>query len=154
MTDLTSLTLAEARDQLKSRAISSVDLTRAHLEAIERGKGLNAYVTVTGEKALAMAEASDARIASGAGGRLEGLPIGIKDLYATEGVTSLTFQENVAATTQTINGISMVGHSIYACVQGGTRSVGGGAKWDLASAAAAVGRSIRPIKRYPARCTV
>lgn len=41
-------------------------------------------------------------------------------LYATEGVTSLTFQENVSATTQTINGISMVGHSIYACVAGGT----------------------------------
>lgn len=40
-------------------------------------------------------------------------------LYATEGVTSLTFQENVSATTQTINGISMVGHSIYACVDGG-----------------------------------
>lgn len=41
-------------------------------------------------------------------------------LYATEGVTSLTFQENVAATTQVINGISMVGHSIYACVAGGS----------------------------------
>jgi hypothetical protein len=41
-------------------------------------------------------------------------------LYNVPGVTSLTFQENVAATTQTINGISMVGHSIYACVQGGT----------------------------------
>jgi hypothetical protein len=41
-------------------------------------------------------------------------------LYATEGVTSLTFQENVAASTQTINGISMVAHSIYACVAGGT----------------------------------
>ncbi len=41
-------------------------------------------------------------------------------LYATPGVTSLSFQENVAATTQTINGISMVSHSVYACVNGGT----------------------------------
>lgn len=49
------------------------------------------------------------------------LPVAITSaLYATEGVTSLTFQENVDATTQTINGISMVGHSVYACVAGGT----------------------------------
>lgn len=41
-------------------------------------------------------------------------------LYATEGVRSLTFQENIAATTQTINAIVMVPHSVYACVQGGT----------------------------------
>jgi aspartyl-tRNA(Asn)/glutamyl-tRNA(Gln) amidotransferase subunit A len=86
LTDLTSLTLAEARDQLKSRAISSVEITRAHLEAMERAKGLNAYVVTTAEKALQMAEASDARLAKGEGGPLEGLPIGVKDLYATEGV--------------------------------------------------------------------
>ena len=86
LTDLTSLTLAEARDQLKSRAISSVEITRAHLEAMERAKALNAYVVTTPEKALAMAAASDARLASGEGGPLEGLPIGVKDLYATEGV--------------------------------------------------------------------
>ncbi len=86
MTDLTSLTLAEARDQLKSRAISSVEITAAHLEAIERAKPLNAYIVTTADKALRMAEASDARLAKGEGGPLEGLPIGIKDLYATEGV--------------------------------------------------------------------
>ena len=56
MTDLTSLTLAEARDRLVSRAISSVALTTAHLDAIERAKGLNAFVAITAEKALAMAE--------------------------------------------------------------------------------------------------
>ena len=86
MTDLTSLSLAEARDQLKSRAISSLELTKAHLDAIERAKALNAYVVVTAGKALAMAEASDRRLAKGEGGPLEGLPIGIKDLYATDGV--------------------------------------------------------------------
>jgi len=86
VTDLTSLTLAEARDRLASRAISSRDLTAAHLAAIDRAKGLNAFVAVTAEKALAMADASDARLARGEGGPLEGLPIGVKDLYATEGV--------------------------------------------------------------------
>ena len=86
LTDLTSLTLAEARDQLKSRAISSIEITRAHLEAMERAKALNAYIVTTAEKALEMAAASDARLALGEGGPLEGLPIGVKDLYATEGV--------------------------------------------------------------------
>ncbi|HEY1863255.1 MAG TPA: amidase, partial [Roseiarcus sp.] len=86
MTDLTSLTLAEARDRLKSRAISSLEITKAHLEAIERAKGLNTFVAVTAEKALQMAEASDARLANKEAGPLEGLPIGVKDLYATQGV--------------------------------------------------------------------
>ncbi len=86
MTDLTSLTLAEARDQLKSRAISSIEIAQAHLEAMDRAKSLNAYVAATPEKALAMAAESDARLARGEGGPLEGLPIGVKDLYATEGV--------------------------------------------------------------------
>jgi len=86
LTDLTSLTLAEARDRLKSRAISSVEITEVHLEAIERAKALNAFVVTTPEKALDMAAASDARLAKGEGGPLEGLPVGVKDLYATEGV--------------------------------------------------------------------
>jgi aspartyl-tRNA(Asn)/glutamyl-tRNA(Gln) amidotransferase subunit A len=86
LTDLTSLTLAEARDRLKSRAISSVEITKAHLEAIERSRALNTFVAVTPDKALQMAEASDARLAAKEGGPLEGLPIGVKDLYATEGV--------------------------------------------------------------------
>ena len=86
MTDLTSLTLAEARDRLRSRAISSAEITRAHLEAMEKGSALNAYVATTPEKAMQMAAASDARIARDEAGPLEGLPVGVKDLYATEGV--------------------------------------------------------------------
>ncbi len=86
MTDLTSLTLAEARDRLKSRAISSLEITKAHLGAIERAKGLNAFVAITADKALHMAEMSDGRLAKGEGGPLEGLPIGVKDLYATKDV--------------------------------------------------------------------
>jgi aspartyl-tRNA(Asn)/glutamyl-tRNA(Gln) amidotransferase subunit A len=86
LTDLTSLTLAEARDRLKSRAISSLEITKAHLEAMERSKALNAFVATTADQALQMAEASDARLAKGEVGLLEGLPIGVKDLYATKGV--------------------------------------------------------------------
>ncbi len=86
MTDLTSLTLAEARDRLKSRAISSLEITKAHLEAMERAKALNAFVATTADRALPMAETSDTRLAKGEGGLLEGLPIGVKDLYATKGV--------------------------------------------------------------------
>jgi aspartyl-tRNA(Asn)/glutamyl-tRNA(Gln) amidotransferase subunit A len=86
LTDLTTLTLAEARDRLKSRAISSRELAKAHLDAIERAKGLNAFVAVTADKALEMAEASDARLSKKGTGPLEGLPIGVKDLYATKGV--------------------------------------------------------------------
>ena len=86
MTDPTALTLAEARDALKARKLSSVEITKAHLNAMERAKALNAYVAVTAEQALEMAKASDAKLAKGEGGPLEGLPIGVKDLYATKGV--------------------------------------------------------------------
>jgi len=86
LTDLTALTLAEARDALKSRTLSSVELTEAHLSAIERAPGLNAFVAVTADHAMERARASDARLASGEAGPLEGLPIGVKDLYATRGV--------------------------------------------------------------------
>jgi aspartyl-tRNA(Asn)/glutamyl-tRNA(Gln) amidotransferase subunit A len=86
LTNPTELTLAEARDAVKARKLSSLELTKAHLAAIEQGRVLNAYVTETPEKALTMASASDARLAKGEGGPLEGLPIGVKDLYATEGV--------------------------------------------------------------------
>ena len=86
MSDLTKLTLAGARDALKAKEITSVELTGAYLKAMEAASALNAYVTVTGDKALEMAKASDAKLAKGEGGALEGLPLGIKDLFATKGV--------------------------------------------------------------------
>lgn len=46
----------------------------------------------------------------------------VSALYNVDGVTSLTFQENTDNTTQVINGISMVAHSVYACVKGGTNT--------------------------------
>ncbi|MGQ0457453.1 MAG: Asp-tRNA(Asn)/Glu-tRNA(Gln) amidotransferase subunit GatA [Hyphomicrobium sp.] len=87
MSDLTKMTLAEARDRLKSKAISAVELTNAFLASIEKGNGaLNAYVLVTADQARAQAKASDARIAKGQAGPLEGLPLGNKDLFSTKGV--------------------------------------------------------------------
>ncbi|KAA5602141.1 Asp-tRNA(Asn)/Glu-tRNA(Gln) amidotransferase subunit GatA [Blastochloris sulfoviridis] len=86
MTDLTRLTLAEARDALARKEFSARELTAAHLDAIARARALNAYVLETPEKALAMAEASDARRARGEAGPLEGIPLGVKDLFCTEGV--------------------------------------------------------------------
>ncbi|NJO54067.1 MAG: Asp-tRNA(Asn)/Glu-tRNA(Gln) amidotransferase subunit GatA, partial [Bacteroidales bacterium] len=86
MSALTRLTLAEARDALARKELSARELTAAHLDAIARARMLNAYVLETPDKALAMAEASDARRARGEAGPLEGIPLGIKDLFCTEGV--------------------------------------------------------------------
>ena len=87
MTELTRLTIAEARASLVSKEITAGELTDAYLAAIEAANGaLNAYVAVTPDKARKMAAASDARLAKGEGGALEGIPLGIKDLFATEGV--------------------------------------------------------------------
>jgi aspartyl-tRNA(Asn)/glutamyl-tRNA(Gln) amidotransferase subunit A len=87
MTDLTKLTLSAARDGLAAKAFSSVELTSAFNSAIETANPtLNAYVVTTPQKALDMAEASDARRRTGEVGPLDGLPLGIKDLYCTQGV--------------------------------------------------------------------
>jgi aspartyl-tRNA(Asn)/glutamyl-tRNA(Gln) amidotransferase subunit A len=88
MTELTSLTLKGALDGLRSKAFSSVELTQAHIDAVAAARPLNAFVLETPEKALAMARASDERIAAGTAEPLEGAPLGIKDLFCTEGVRS------------------------------------------------------------------
>ena len=86
MTDLLDLGLADARDGLLKKDFTALELTEAYLDAMARTKDLNAYITETPEKARAMAARSDGRIAAGAAGPLEGLPIGVKDIYCTEGV--------------------------------------------------------------------
>src|SRR6516165_10821292 len=86
MTDLTSLTLAEAREGLRKRAFSAFELAEAHLVAMEQARALNAYVLETPEQARAMARAADARLRSGDARPLEGLPLGIKDMFATRHV--------------------------------------------------------------------
>ena len=82
MSDLTHLTLTGARDALRAKKISALELTQAHIGAVEKARALNAFIVETPEHALAQARASDARLAAGQGGPLEGIPLGIKDLYA------------------------------------------------------------------------
>jgi aspartyl-tRNA(Asn)/glutamyl-tRNA(Gln) amidotransferase subunit A len=87
MSELTRLTIADARRQLLAKEISAVELTNAYLDAIDAANPqFNAYVTVTHDIAREQAKASDARIAAGTAGALEGIPLGIKDLFATKGV--------------------------------------------------------------------
>jgi aspartyl-tRNA(Asn)/glutamyl-tRNA(Gln) amidotransferase subunit A len=86
MSGLTDLTLRQALDALGTRKISSEELTGAYIAAIEAARPLNAFVLETPEKALEMARASDHRRASAEAGPLDGVPLGIKDLFCTEGV--------------------------------------------------------------------
>ena len=85
MTDLTKLTLAEARDGLRAKSFTAKELTTAHNAAIAAAQALNAYVHPSPESALAMAEAADQRLSEGDAPDLCGLPIGVKDLFAVEG---------------------------------------------------------------------
>jgi aspartyl-tRNA(Asn)/glutamyl-tRNA(Gln) amidotransferase subunit A len=86
MSDPTELTLAAARDAVAARKISSRELTEAFLKAMAAARPLNAFITETPDIALKMAADSDKRLAAGTARPLEGLPLGIKDLYCTKGV--------------------------------------------------------------------
>ena len=89
MANLTGLTLSEARQKLRKKEIKAQELTEAFLKAIEDANPhLNAYVAVTAEKAVKQAKESDALLQKGKGRALEGLPIGHKDLFCTDGVTT------------------------------------------------------------------
>ncbi len=82
MAGLADLTLAEARDGLRNRDFSALELAEAEISAVEAARGLNAFITETPERALAQAQRSDARLAKGEGLALDGLPLAIKDLFA------------------------------------------------------------------------
>jgi aspartyl-tRNA(Asn)/glutamyl-tRNA(Gln) amidotransferase subunit A len=84
--DLTSLGIAEARKALARKEFSALELTRAHLAAMSQARTLNAYLVETADQAEAQAKAADARIAKGEAGPLEGIPLGIKDLFCTKDV--------------------------------------------------------------------
>jgi aspartyl-tRNA(Asn)/glutamyl-tRNA(Gln) amidotransferase subunit A len=86
MTDLTALSIAQARDALKKKEITAAEIADAHIGAIEQARSLNAYVLETPDVARKMAKESDARIAAGKAGPLEGVPLWIKDLFCTKGV--------------------------------------------------------------------
>ncbi len=84
--DLTRLTIAGARDALARGEFTAVELTEAALAAAERARPLNSLITETPELARKQAAASDARRAQGRAGKLDGIPLAVKDLYCTEGV--------------------------------------------------------------------
>ncbi len=86
MTDLTNLTLTETLKGLDNKEFTSVDVTTAYLKKMEEKRHLNAYITETPDVALKMAEESDARRANGHAGKLEGIPMAIKDMFCTKGI--------------------------------------------------------------------
>lgn len=85
-TDLTDLTVAQMRDGLKAKSFSAVELTQAHISAVEAARELNAFIVETPDLALEQARAADAALAAGTAGPLAGIPLGIKDLFCTKGV--------------------------------------------------------------------
>ena len=84
---LLDLSIVDAMDLMKRKELSPVDLTQAYLDNISKyNEDINAYITVTSEIALQQAKAAEARYAAGDSGLLDGIPIGVKDLYCTKGV--------------------------------------------------------------------
>jgi len=112
MTDLTKLTLAEARDGLRAKSFSSVELTEAFIAAIEAANAhLNAFVLPTPDRALAQARESDKRLAANEARPLEGLPLGHKDLFCTNGVRSTACSRILGDFTPTYE--STVGQNLW-----------------------------------------
>jgi len=88
MTNLNNLTISEARDKLKSKEISSLELTNSCLSAIDAADALGAFVHKTPELALEQAKRADERLKKENAPDLCGIPLGIKDLFCTKGVES------------------------------------------------------------------
>jgi aspartyl-tRNA(Asn)/glutamyl-tRNA(Gln) amidotransferase subunit A len=86
MTDLLQLTATQALEKLAAGEVTSVELTQAALERIEQRKHLNAFITVTADHALKQAQVADDKRKAGEKAPLLGLPLGIKDLFCTEGI--------------------------------------------------------------------
>ncbi len=86
MADLTGLMIAELRDGLRARQFSAREVAGEYVAAVEGARGLNAYLVETPKLALSAADAADAALRAGNAGPLAGVPLGIKDLFAVEGV--------------------------------------------------------------------
>ena len=97
MTDLTNLTIETALNGLKNKEFSAVELTKAHIDAMEAARGLNAFIVETPEIALKQAEESDKRYAADEARLLDGIPFANKDLFCTDGVQT-------TAASQILNG--------------------------------------------------
>ena len=88
MSELTSRTIAQLRDGFRAGEFSAREIAESYNEAVASAQPLNAYTVVTPEDALAAAEAADKARGGGELGSLAGIPLGIKDLFATQGVDS------------------------------------------------------------------
>ena len=88
MTNLNSLSISEARDKLKSKEISSLELTNSCLSAIDEADALGAFVHKTPELATEQAKRADERLKKENAPDLCGIPLGIKDLFCTKGIES------------------------------------------------------------------
>lgn len=86
MSQLIDLTLAEARDGLRSKKFSAIELTDAYLAAIDKTQNLNAYVTVTADRARQDAAKADQTLAAGDAPNMTGIPVSVKDLYCTQNI--------------------------------------------------------------------
>jgi len=86
MTDLTNLTVAQIRDGHRAGDFSAVEVAEAFSANVAAAKALNAFIVETPEHALAAAKAADADRAAGTLKPLSGVPIGMKDLFCTNGV--------------------------------------------------------------------
>lgn len=84
--ELIKLDISSAKNALNKKEFTSVELVNAHLEQMEKHRDLNAFITETPDIARELAKASDKKIRDGNAGAMEGIPLGIKDLFCTEGV--------------------------------------------------------------------
>ncbi|MES2001604.1 MAG: Asp-tRNA(Asn)/Glu-tRNA(Gln) amidotransferase subunit GatA [Pseudomonadota bacterium] len=88
MTDLTSLTIAQLRDGFRQGDFTAREIAEGFNAAVAGARSLNAFTVETPEDAIACAEIADKARGTDAIGPLSGIPLGIKDLFATKGVDS------------------------------------------------------------------
>src|SRR3546814_14429177 len=100
MTELTGLKIAELRDGFREGAFSAREVAESYVRAVESGRALNAFIVETPDHALAAADVADRGRASGELRPLSGVPLGIKDLFATKGVQTTAASQILEGFTQ------------------------------------------------------
>ena len=86
MSDLIKLSISEALDALKNKKFTATELVKAHIDQAQKTKDLNIFITETFDQALDAAKIADSNYQSGNDRKLEGIPVGVKDLFSTNGV--------------------------------------------------------------------
>lgn len=86
MEEILKLSISEVKEKFKTKELSAKELVSAYLKQIEKTKQINAFIEVLGEGALKQAEEADKRIGTENERLLEGMPIGVKDLFCTKGI--------------------------------------------------------------------